>query len=203
MLARPIYEFTMTRGQVLIFNKAPEIDFLRVDQIHSNIIATAAEIKNSKEKIKADGIVGNTNDNLCILTADCLPIFIEGKKGHAALHAGWAGVKSKICIQKEIFDIEPTHVFIGPHISNSNYEVQESFKENFLGSKNFLIQDGKLYFDLLNEVKGQFLEHFPLIEINDLNICTFQDKNLNSFRRNKTANRNFNLYLPFGDNCED
>jgi copper oxidase (laccase) domain-containing protein len=67
MHARPIYEYTMNRGQVLIFNKEPEVDFLRVNQIHSNLIINTEEIKKSKEKIKADGIVGNTNDNLCIL----------------------------------------------------------------------------------------------------------------------------------------
>jgi copper oxidase (laccase) domain-containing protein len=135
--------------------------------------------------------------------ADCLPIFIEGKNGHAVLHAGWAGLKSKICLQKEIFEIKPTHVFIGPHISSSNYEVQKPFKENFLGSKNFTEQNGKLYFDILNEVKEQLLGNFPDLIINDLNICTFEDKNLNSYRRNKTANRNYNLYLPFGDICEN
>ena len=89
----------------------PSIPVIRLEQIHSNII-----ISPDNENKKADGFYirsfDQINDPLCILTADCLPIFILGKEGLVFLHAGWRGLASGILFQPQISQNSKKQIFV-------------------------------------------------------------------------------------------
>ncbi|MFG1500903.1 polyphenol oxidase family protein [Halobacteriovorax sp. XZX-3] len=173
------------------YDDRPDFEFDEVKQIHSDIVVKTP----TTNSIEADGIVSKLelSQPLAIKTADCLPIAIIGKFGVANLHAGWRGVAQEIILNKEVKAIEPQIILIGPHISAVNYEVSEEFKQNFPNSQAFDMVEGRLTFSLEMEVKKQIAEHFPQAYVISTNICTFANLNYNSFRRNQTTKRNYNI----------
>lgn len=195
-MIKPIYEFKLPQGLFQVYNQKPDFPFVSVKQIHSSIVLDEKEING---EVEADGICSNSKTPLVTLTADCLPIVVEGEKGHAILHAGWKGVRDEILLHKKVKEIKPQTILIGPHISVINYEVGEDFKNQFPNSKSFKSINNKLCFDLKNEIIEQIYTNFPTVKVIDTSLCTFDDLKLNSFRRDKTKNRNYNVYIPNGD----
>jgi len=176
------------------FTEKPNIPVVRLEQIHSNII-----IRPDNENKKADGFyIKNTdqiNNPLCILTADCLPIFILGKEGYVFLHAGWKGLASGILYQKQISQISPHTFYIGPCIYPCCYEVETNFITNFKKDGVIIQKDHKTFFDLIGTAKNQITSIFSDINFQHSNICTCCNQNFHSFRRNKTAKRNYNIII--------
>lgn len=191
-----VYEKKLTKGIFRVYNSKPETNFQFVKQIHS---CSVIKEENIQGVIEADGIASHSSNPLCTFTADCLPIVIEGQNGHALIHAGWKGVRDEIIAHQNVKDLKPNFAFIGPHICHQCYEVQADFKVNFPNAKTFEERNGKIYFNLEAEIKNQLLQFYPDIKIESANLCTLETSNLHSFRRNKTTERNYNLYFPVGD----
>ena len=172
----------------------PDISLIRLEQIHSNII-----IHPDHEKKKADGFYLSSaepmHSPLCILTADCLPIFILGKQGLVFLHAGWRGLVSGILFQKQISQISPHTFYIGPCIYPCCYEVEPDFINNFKNDGVSIQKDHKTFFDLIGTAKNQITSIFPNINFMHSDICTCCNPNFHSFRRNKTSKRNYNIII--------
>jgi copper oxidase (laccase) domain-containing protein len=194
MESRLLFEAKLIRGTFQVYSARPSFTVQAVKQIHSNIIIHESLNKDSE----ADGIIGSSDANLSILTADCVPIVLIGEKSHAVIHAGWKGIQTLILNHPLIKELSPQFAYIGPHIRVNQYEVQTDFKNNFPQSKCFIEKDNKLFFDLTAETINQLKTSYPKINISDCGICTFSDHNYSSFRRNKTNNRNWNIYLPKG-----
>ncbi len=194
MKSHLLFETKLPRGIFQVYSAKPEFDVLTVKQIHSNIILNELQAGN-----EGDALIGTTELNLAILTADCLPIVILGKKSHAVIHAGWKGLQNNILGNSHIVEMNPLMAYIGPHIRVNQYEVQTDFKNNFPTSDSFLKIENKLFFDLTLEVRTQLKKLYPEIEIQDCGICTFSNELFASFRRNKTTDRNWNIYLPKGN----
>jgi hypothetical protein len=135
------------------------------------------------------------NQPLAIKTADCMPIVIEGEKGVIFLHAGWKGLADGILNRPEIALIHPQQVFIGPSIHVCCFEVSPEFKENFKQSSFFKESEGKIYFDLQQEASRILKEEFPYILVSIAPVCTCCNNKFHSYRRDKTKNRNWNLYI--------
>lgn len=161
-------------------------------QTHSNIVLN----EKSCHDLVADGMVGSSNTPMAILTADCLPVLILGEQDHALIHAGWKGLQNEILKNDLIKKIRPVYAFIGPHISVKNYEVQEDFKNNFNIPGAFVERNGKIFFNLSFVARTQLEAAYPGIKIEISNACTFGDESFNSYRRNKTTERNWNIYIP-------
>ena len=172
----------------------PSIPVAILEQIHSNII-----IPPDSENKKADGFFirsfDQLNDPLCILTADCLPIFILGKEGLVFLHAGWRGLASGILFQPQISQINPHTLYVGPCIYPCCYEVETNFISYFKSGGVFIQKDNKTFCDLVGTAKKQITSIFPDINFQHSNICTCCNQNFHSFRRNKTAKRNYNIII--------
>lgn len=169
------------------------MDFLSVKQVHGTDIVAPENLP-----ADADGLFVSWKDfskPLAIKTADCMPIVIEGETGVVFLHAGWKGLAHGILKKKEIKNIHPQRVFIGPSIHDCCFEVSPDFKENFPGSPYFREQNGKLYFDLQKEAKHQLRESFPNLLIEVAPSCTSCKQNFHSWRRDKNQERNWNLYI--------
>ena len=182
----------LPKGYFYTFNQKPEIDFLHVHQVHGNLVLGPENCGD-----EADGLFCSFEKPhiLGIKTADCLPIVILGEEGYAHLHAGWRGVHQKIHLSERVHGLRPTYCFVGPHIQKENFEVTEDFKENFPNSADlFLHIEGKLTFNLFEQVSRDLLEKYPKMEIINCKRDTYAEKAFHSYRRDATAERNWNLF---------
>ena len=191
-----IWQKQLPQGFYNISAEKP-LNAITVKQIHTDQVVSINDARNNL--LEADGLFWNwsdikNDDNPTVLTADCLPVVILGKKGGAILHAGWRGVKAKIYLNPTIKNIDPYYFFIGPSIQQPSFEVTEEFLEYF-AQKNFFQQsNGKITFDLQRQTIFDLKNAFPHIEGLDSKIDTYTDLRFQSFRRDKlkrTNNYNF------------
>lgn len=152
-----------------------------------------------------DGFITN-NKNIALMCkfADCLPItFIDIKNNvFGIVHSGWMGSNQAIILKateklKQNFnsDLKNIKFMFGPAISKYNYEVKNDFlikfKDKFdknIIDKAFTINNGKIYFD--NQLFN--FELLKSVGVEEKNIfrnefCTYDNKNLHSFRRDKES----------------
>ncbi len=107
-------------------------------QIHSDIIKI---VSHPGYVGQGDAMITALPDiGLVISSADCVPIFIYDSKYHviSAVHAGWQGTYKQILnktlyIMFKNFNSKPEDLFafIGPSISQKNYEVQNDVASLF------------------------------------------------------------------------
>jgi YfiH family protein len=194
MESKLLFEKKLVRGTFRVYSDRPNFNLKTVKQIHSDIV-----LSENNSEMDGDGMIGTSQYPLAVLTADCLPVVLLGENSHAIIHAGWKGVQSKILGHKLLKEMNPIQAFIGPHICVDNYEVQSDFKNNFPNSKSFFENKNKICFDLTKEVNIQLKNLYPNIAILDSNICTFSNVQYHSYRRDKTTNRNWNVYIPEGN----
>lgn len=183
----------LNHGRFETWTDKPEMDFFHVHQVHGNNIVSVETLP-----AEADGILSSWNDltlPLAIKTADCLPVVIEGETGVVFLHAGWKGLQQKILTTPEVKLIKPLKAFIGPSIQKCCFEVTQEFKHHFLNNQNFITRDEKLFFNLQQEALDQLKGSFPEVEVIISPLCTACNVEFNSYRRDKTIKRNWNLYI--------
>lgn len=140
-----------------------------------------------------DAMITDTpNVVLTVTSADCVPILMYDPVVEviAAVHSGWRGTSKKIALHvidklKEKFNSKPENllVYLGPSISQKNYEVGAEFAEIF--PDKYLLSAGEKYLldvpecnrDLILSagVKTENLEICPL--------CSFEEEYLHSYRR--------------------
>ncbi|MGB9892960.1 MAG: peptidoglycan editing factor PgeF [Candidatus Saccharicenans sp.] len=158
-------------------------------------------------RLSGDGLITSTPGLLLIIkTADCLPVFLvdTAHKTVAAVHCGWRSTYQKILLvafnvmqQKIGSRPQELRAALGPGIEQRCYEVgQEVFKlfcqAGFKAEDIFSVSEAKdkYYLDLrkanlwlLTEVMGLRMENiFPI------NLCTFCQPELYSFRRDREKN---------------
>tara|TARA_B100000941_G_scaffold286322_1_gene259676 strand:- start:120 stop:872 length:753 start_codon:yes stop_codon:yes gene_type:complete len=159
-----------------------------LSQIHSNKVFIIKKI--TKKKLVGDAAITNKKGiALCILTADCAPVFFFDKRFNTigAAHAGWRGAyrgiikktvdyfKSKGSRMKDILAI------IGPCIKKNNYEVKIDFYKKFIkkDKKNrdfFLVRNKLIYFDLTKFIKSELLKT-GIDRVETIKKDTFHKKN--------------------------
>lgn len=182
---------------------------IKMEQIASDEIfevkesdAGAGFIEGKSEIARADGIITRQkNLFLCVRTADCYPIifFDKVKEVVAVAHSGREGTRLNICgkmIQKmkAEYNCNPSdiHIIIGPGISESNYEVDEQTFQEFVQTTEI-----KQNYRKLDLVKVLYLqiekEGVPIVNIQSIPICTYENHNYFSYRRDKTKNRQISV----------
>ncbi|MEW6193666.1 MAG: peptidoglycan editing factor PgeF [Bacteroidota bacterium] len=160
-------------------------------QIHSDLIKFT----------ETPGLLGESdalittkqNIGLAISTADCTPIFVYDPENKiiAAVHSGWRGTQKQI-LKKTIDNLinnfntkaKNLFVYVGPSISQKNYEVGEEVGAQF-DQKYIKNQNGRLYLDVL-KANVDMLNDFmiPTNQIEVSHLCTYSEKELlHSFRR--------------------
>lgn len=161
------------------------------NQIHSDIIS----VINSPGKCgESDALITSQSNLLLVLTiADCTPVLIYDAENHviAAVHSGWHGAENQI-LKKTLLKMNNLfnsnghnlYVYLGPSISQVNYEVGEEIAALF--DKKFIINlKGKYFLDVAS-VNYNFLIDFG-VKPNNIQksvLCTYQMKDLlHSFRR--------------------
>ena len=173
-----------------VYDDRPDFTCHEVKQIHSAIVI----LDNDSSEKEADGIFSVSIDTpLAIKTADCLPIVVIGKNGVALLHAGWKGLKEQILINENVKRIGPELIHIGPHIHVENYEVSQDFMNQFQDKNFYEHKNGKIFFNLTLYASEQIKKFYPMAQIHISKTCTFDNHAYNSYRRNKTDKRNWNI----------
>lgn len=147
-------------------------NFVISDQQHTdNIrIASAADkgkgVYKEKDYEAIDGFITNERQTaLCLLFADCVPVFLYDPENRAAglVHSGWKGTAANISLKavkmmKENYGSRPDKIIavIAPSICRNCYEVSEDlceafragFSENELGAIFTPKGNGKYFLDL-------------------------------------------------------
>lgn len=179
-------------GNFHVYADRPSIEIVEVIQKHTAKIFNFQGQEQRQEV--ADGIItrlSNLNGRaLAIKTADCLPVLFLNSEWVAIIHAGWRGLKQGILQHQLLQDHQWEYIYIAPAIKK--YEVGTDFLEHFPQSSNFKYIDSKLYFDLQKEAVSQLQLYSCSIE--QSSICTLQNTDYNSYRRDKTTKRNWNIF---------
>ena len=181
-------------------------EVVSMSQIHSNNVVRVRKSNIGTKIPSCDGLI--TNDpgvTLSIRVADCLPIFISDLKNDAIglVHAGWRGldseiIKNTIGLMATKFGSNPKNmaIFMGCHICKKHYEIKEDLVTKFRKYKGCVVtKEGKIFLDLAKVAKLQLIElgiNAKKIKVDES--CTFEDKNLYSFRRDGTENRNVFIF---------
>jgi polyphenol oxidase len=127
-----------------------------------------------------------------IITADCLPILLTNREGSfvADLHCGWRGLHQDL-IQKTVDTVPQSSeliAWIGPGISQKNYEVDPAFYQRFCEKDAAFSaafqQTGNSYLANLPHIAELQLQKAGVNCIHQSGLCTFDKvNNLHSFRR--------------------
>ncbi len=187
-----------------------------LNQVHgTEIFSFTSSLQSSTPTPSVDGVITNLNSHfLAILTADCLPILMCDAKGDviAASHAGWRGLANGV-IEKTIQSmvnwikpdstnkfIEGLHVYIGPAISQPNYEVggevRDAFSQNHLMQIDLLNtlftpghQTNKYFADLFG-LAIEILHQIGTYQVHTEKLCSYtHSEYFYSYRREKITGR--------------
>ena len=160
-------------------------------QVHEDTIKEVNTFGNCGE---SDALI-TTKKNLALVisSADCPAILIYDPKNKiiAAVHSGWRGTEKKI-LQKTIaklkkkFNSNPEDlvIYLGPSISQTNYEVGEEVAKKF-DSGFILKKENKFYLDLKAANKKMILDEGVKVQnIQISELCSYEYENLlHSYRR--------------------
>ncbi len=177
---------------------------IQMEQIHGNRVVVVGKKDDGKTIKNCDALITTDADvELCVRVADCLPIFVTDEKGQiiGLIHAGWRGL-SKGIIKSTINKMEnrwktetgKLKIWIGPHICKKHYEIKADVASKFLYFKGQVFKGGRTFLDLGEIARQQLVE----LGVKNKNItidgtCTYESKDLYSFRRDGTKDRNLFL----------
>jgi YfiH family protein len=118
-----------------------QIDFQWLDQVHGTKVVTAKRGEGPQE---ADAVYTCEPDlACCVLTADCLPVFLTVRSGQAVAvaHAGWRGLAAGV-LENTVASFpaaeEQMIAWLGPAIGPCHFQVGAEVREAFLDSSNGL-----------------------------------------------------------------
>lgn len=171
-------------------------DWAYVRQVHGAGVVTAAE---PGLRGDADAIITAIDDlPLCVATADCVPVIIEGERTTAVVHAGWRGIVAGV-VEATMTAIRdcgdtPLRAAVGPAIGPCCYEVGDEVLDGlapFAAATTW----GSTSVDLPAAVAAR-LGSLPMWQADR---CTFDSAELNSYRRDRTKLRQVAVtWLPTG-----
>ena len=176
----------------------PGAGLATVHQVHSAEVVQVEAPWAQDDRPRADAMVTDRSGLLLgILTADCAPVLFADEQGGVigAAHAGWrgalAGVTDSTIAAMERLGArrDNIHAAVGPCIGQASYEVDESFRMQFLrqdrDNERFFEpgRGGKPHFDLEAYVVHRLIAA-GVGEVEALNLDTYADSDrFYSYRR--------------------
>jgi len=159
-------------------------------QIHSNNVIWIDTPGNYNN---CDGLfTSNPQVLLSLQTADCVPFFLYDvkEKIRGLVHAGWRGIVGGIInngialMLTHQCKMETIHILLGPAICKGCYEVGVEVAEKFDAGCKVKGEKGKWFVNLHGQLKTQLLKYgIPEINISTSDICTFENQDCCSYRR--------------------
>ena len=144
-------------------------------------------------------VTRETNLGLVIMSADCAPIVLVDPIAHVVgvVHAGWQGMLVGV-VENSIegmldlgAETQNMKAIIGPTISAKNFSAnKERYEEvkDKVPSAAVILSTGDYAVDIRKGIKTQLAKY--QIKTTDLNICTYENKDVFSFRRDPVTGRN-------------
>ena len=176
---------------MFIKNFVPKKKIILMNQVHSNKVFFIDKPNN--KTLNGDGIISNRKDLILgVLTADCAPIVILGKKYFGIIHAGWKGTFSGIIENAINFFFkkgeckEDIFVDVGPHLRKNSFEVKNDFLINF---KKQEVNSDKY----ISSIKKNLYFNFSLLITDKIINCGIRDFNISKIDTYK----NFNDFFSF------
>ena len=167
-----------------------DLTFQWMHQIHSDIVNVVSV---PSPPMKGDSLIcREPGIACCVLTADCLPVFLTNLKGTeiAIIHAGWRGICRGILsktINKMCSEPNELMAWLGPAIGPCHYEVGDDLKIAFkksIGSEMLWSRietcfedsptEGKYFLDL-SKSAAVILKYLGISNIYEDDHCTFRD----------------------------
>src|SRR5690554_277188 len=198
MSNRLLYHKILPRGEFRVFSQKPDFALVRAKQVHSTGIAVYDGAPLDEREV--DGAAFAFSDlseggvGVAVITADCMPIIFLGKDRGVFLHAGWRGLAGGILSNPLVKKANPHYAFIGPSIGLESYEVKNDFKQRFPQEEFYHEVDGKTCFDLQGKAVHDICLAYPGIQVELADEDTFSLRKYHSWRRDKTAERNWNIF---------
>jgi len=185
----------------------PASQIVLAEQIHGNSVQIVSQndigAGITQTPIPAvDALITNEkNIFLAIKTADCVPILMFDPiiKVIAVVHSGREGTRKNIVretlkILMKNFKSNPENILVklGPSICEKCYEVDQNTFVNFVNSTGIEQQFSFLNIKkvLLHQLKEAGIS---LKNIENIDICTFEDENYFSYRRDEMKGRQISL----------
>lgn len=185
----------------IVKNTVSSIKVGIINQIHSN---TIVEFDNRQHD--ADGFyTSKTGVFLGIRFADCMPIvMMDTKTGIImSIHAGWRGSFLNISgnavkkLKQLGSDVRNIIVSVGPHICPDCYEIKHDVAEKFPNG-GVIRRNGRIFLDLYKINRLQMVKEGVCEEnIDSVDICTYENSDFFSYRRDKICGRNMGGVIKF------
>ena len=171
-----------------------------LNQVHG---AAVADIREPGEPLTVDGLITRTEHvACCVLTADCLPVFLASNRGDevAIAHAGWRGIAAGVIentVHRMRSSIAELVAWLGPAIGSCHFEVGEEVRAQVIDSEegplaNCFVATGneKKYMADLSRIAMVKLQKLGITNIYVDNTCTYCDADrFFSFRRDGKTGR--------------
>lgn len=185
----------VTQNRAMLAKSLQLEDLKWIQQVHGSRVLNAACLGNDEQPANADALWTDQKQvALCILTADCLPIFISDHQGQvvAMVHGGWRSLVGGI-IQNVASALAASSQklvgWTGPGISFLNYPIGTELRDEIRTAYGEKIAQqvcrskaGNLHADLGLLAKCCMLEagiHF----CGQSALCSFADTRFFSYRR--------------------
>ena len=166
-------------------------DIRFMEQIHENHVEVIE--KNSPLNPQADSLITFTKGiGLAVLSADCLPILVNGAGVVAAIHAGRKGLTNGVITATilKMRELGATNLqaVIGPSICAACYEVDvEMYNQIVLDFPAGATSKDKHALDLANMATFEF--EAAGVSVANFGICTRENRDFYSYRRDKATGR--------------
>ncbi len=182
------------------------LNIVDMEQVHGNNVEWVTSDNRGWRILKTDGMItSDKNVFLAVKCADCFPVFIADRKltTVGVFHAGWRGVYDEIIVnavdefEKKGMNTRDLIAYIGPGIRECCYSVSAergtNFRMKFANSEDFVIEKrDKMYISLPKIIKKQLVDRgVNKEEIEDCGICTFEDQDFYSYRRERDDSGRF------------
>ena len=164
-----------------------------MSQVHGDTIVEVREL--STEAPTADALItDNPNLGLAVMVADCIPLLLSSMDLVAAVHVGRAGLVNSIALKTvtrmQELGAGSISAMIGPSICGSCYEVPKELHDSVVSlhpAASSRTSSGTFGLDLPAALKVALETVGVAVESKD--ICTFEDENYYSYRRNQVTGR--------------
>ena len=156
-----------------------------LNQVHSTKVEFIDRPR--KKILTADSMFTCRKDIfLGILTADCAPLIVLGKKYFGIIHVGWKGALDGVIentigeMMKKGEKIHNFYIFIGPHLMKSSFEIKNDFLNLLLGKS----KQNEKYIDEFENKKFFDFSMFILDKINKVGIKKIEISRENTYTNN-------------------
>ena len=168
-----------------------------MSQVHGDTIVEVREL--SAEAPTADALITDNPDlALAVMVADCIPLLLHSENLVAAVHVGRAGLVNSIALKTvsrmQELGADSISAIIGPSICGSCYEVPKELHDLVVSlhpTASSRTEKGTFALDLPAALKVA-LETVG-VDVEKKEVCTFEDENYYSYRRNQVTGRQIGL----------